>query len=123
MVGIEWVEAAIVDARINAEVNGISNATFYAGDMKDLLTPAFMAQEGKPDVVITDPPRDGMHKSVVETLLQMAPEKIVYVSCNSATQARDIALMQEQYTVEKLVPVDMFPHTFHVESIALLLRK
>ncbi len=123
VVGIEWVEAAIVDARINAEVNGISNATFYAGDMKDLLTPAFMAKEGKPDVVITDPPRDGMHKSVVETLLQMAPKKIVYVSCNSATQARDIALMQEYYTVEKLVPVDMFPHTFHVESIVLLLRK
>ena len=123
VVGIEWVEAAIEDAKINAEVNGISNAHFYAGDMKELLTPDFIAREGKPDVIISDPPRDGMHKSVVETLLKVAPEKIVYVSCNSATQARDIALMSELYEVSKIVPVDMFPHTFHVESVALLTKK
>ncbi|MCF8253941.1 MAG: 23S rRNA (uracil(1939)-C(5))-methyltransferase RlmD [Bacteroidia bacterium] len=120
VVGIEYVEQAIEDAKKNAELNAISHTDFYAGDMKDLLTSEFIEQHGKPDVVITDPPRAGMHEDVINQLLQVRPARIVYVSCNPATQARDIALMADVYEVKKVQPVDMFPHTHHVENIALL---
>ena len=123
VIGIEYVPEAIEDARVNASINGITNTLFYAGDMKDVLNEAFIAQHGKPEVIITDPPRAGMHKDVVETLLKAAPERIVYVSCNSATQARDIQLMEADYKVMAVQAVDMFPHTHHVESIVLLQRK
>lgn len=123
VVGIEYVEAAIDDAWENARINAILNVGFYAGDMKDILTQAFIEENGKPDVIITDPPRAGMHANVVSTILKAAPERIVYVSCNPATQARDIALLDENYKVEALQPVDMFPHTHHVENIALLIRR
>lgn len=123
VVGIEYVEAAVADAHDNALLNNIHNTVFYAGDMKEILTTEFAEKEGIPDVVITDPPRDGMHKDVVERLLLLQPEKIVYVSCNPATQARDIALLSQVYEVVKVQPVDMFPHTHHVESVALLMRK
>lgn len=120
VVGIEYVEAAIQDAFVNAEVNGITNTDFFAGDMKDLLNDEFVAQHGQPDVIITDPPRAGMHDNVVNMILKLAPKKVVYVSCNPATQARDIALMDGDYKVTKIQPVDMFPHTHHVENIVLL---
>lgn len=120
--GVEYVEDAVADARVNAGLNGISNMEFFAGDMKDVLTPDFIRTQGIPDVVITDPPRAGMHEDVVKRILEMQPQKVVYVSCNPATQARDIALMSELYSVEKLQPVDMFPHTYHVENVALLKR-
>ena len=120
VVGIEEVSAAIDDARINAAFNDIKNATFYAGDVKDILDPEFIDRHGKADVVITDPPRAGMHPKVVETLLALEAKKIVYVSCNPATQARDLLLLKEKYDVIRLKPVDMFPHTSHVENIALL---
>jgi len=120
VVGIEYVEQAIEDAKKNAELNAISHTDFFAGDMKDLLTSEFIEQHGKPDVVITDPPRAGMHEDVINQLLQVRPARIVYVSCNPATQARDIALMADVYEVKKVQPVDMFPHTHHVENIALL---
>ena len=120
MVGVEYVPDAIEDAKINAEINGIKNATFYAGDMKNVLNEEFINANGNPDVVITDPPRAGMDEPVVRTLLKMEPTKIVYVSCNSATQARDIAWLDEKYAVTKVRPVDMFPHTHHVENVALL---
>jgi 23S rRNA (uracil1939-C5)-methyltransferase len=120
VVGIEYVEQAIEDAKKNALLNGITHTDFFAGDMKDLLTTEFIEQNGKPDVVITDPPRAGMHEDVINQLLQVRPKRIVYVSCNPATQARDIALMSEVYDVIKVQPVDMFPHTHHVENIALL---
>jgi 23S rRNA (uracil1939-C5)-methyltransferase len=123
VVGIEYVEAAVADAHVNAEVNGIANASFHAGDMKLLLTDEFFAKHGRPDVVITDPPRAGMDEAVVRQLLKAAPEKIVYVSCNTATQARDIAWLDEKYRVEAVQPVDMFPHTHHVENVVLLTRK
>jgi len=123
VVGIEYVPSAIEDAKINSEINGIENTTFYAGDMKDILTPEFIKTHGKPDVVITDPPRAGMHADVVARLLEMEASKIVYVSCNAATQARDIALLQEKYEVKRIRPVDMFPQTQHVENIALLVLK
>lgn len=123
VVGIEYVPTAIEDAKINSELNGINNTTFYAGDMKDILTAEFIAQHGKPDVVITDPPRAGMHADVVTRLLEMEASKIVYVSCNAATQARDIALLQEKYEVKRIRPVDMFPQTQHVENVALLVLK
>jgi 23S rRNA (uracil1939-C5)-methyltransferase len=123
VVGIEYVPTAIEDAKINSELNGINNTTFYAGDMKDILTAEFIAQHGKPDVVITDPPRAGMHADVVARLLEMEASKIVYVSCNAATQARDIALLQEKYEVKRIRPVDMFPQTQHVENVALLVLK
>ncbi len=123
VVGIEYVPTAIEDAKINSELNGINNTTFYAGDMKDILTAEFIAQHGKPDVVITDPPRAGMHTDVVARLLEMEASKIVYVSCNAATQARDIALLQEKYEVKRIRPVDMFPQTQHVENVALLVLK
>jgi 23S rRNA (uracil1939-C5)-methyltransferase len=120
VIGVEYVPSAIEDAWINSSINNISNTKFYAGDMKDVLTPEFIAQHGKPDVVITDPPRAGMHQDVVERLLEMEAPKIVYVSCNAATQARDVALLSEKYDVTRIKPVDMFPHTQHVENVALL---
>ena len=120
VIGIEYVEAAIVDAKENAILNKIENTHFYAGDMKLVLNDELISRHGKPDVVITDPPRDGMHPGVVEKLNELAPKRIVYVSCNTATQARDIALLSEKYNVLKIQTVDMFPHTHHVESVALL---
>ena len=123
VVGIEYVEAAVADAHVNAEVNGITNAAFFAGDMKLLLTDEFFTQHGRPDVVITDPPRAGMDEPVVRQLLKAGPQKIVYVSCNTATQARDIAWLDEAYRVEAVQPVDMFPHTHHVENVVLLVKK
>jgi 23S rRNA (uracil1939-C5)-methyltransferase len=120
VVGIEYVPTAIEDAKFNAEMNGITNTKFYAGDMKDILIAPFIAEHGKPDVVITDPPRAGMHADVVERLLEMEADKIVYVSCNAATQARDLALLVEKYEVVRIKPVDMFPHTQHVENVVLL---
>jgi 23S rRNA (uracil1939-C5)-methyltransferase len=120
VVGIEYVKEAIDDARINAGLNGITNTTFYAGDMKDLLTEELFDREGRPDVIITDPPRAGMHHDVVERLLHSNCPRIVYVSCNPATQARDIQMLSEKYALKTVVPVDMFPHTAHVESVALL---
>ncbi|AKA35990.1 23S rRNA (uracil(1939)-C(5))-methyltransferase RlmD [Flagellimonas lutaonensis] len=120
VVGIEAVPEAIEDAKQNAELNGIGNAAFFVGDMKTVLNQGFIEEQGVPDVVITDPPRDGMHKMVVEQLLNVCPEKIVYVSCNSATQARDLALLKEKYKVARVQPVDMFPQTHHVENVVLL---
>lgn len=120
VVGIEYVESAVEDARANAQLNGIGNTEFVAGDMAKILTDEFIASHGRPSVILTDPPRAGMHPKVVEQLLKVAPERIVYVSCNSATQARDIALLAEKYDVAAVQPVDMFPHTHHVENIALL---
>ncbi len=123
VVGVEYVPEAIEDAKVNSEINKIENTVFYAGDMKDVLSDDFIAENGKPDVIITDPPRAGMHKDVVKVILNAAPEKIVYVSCNAATQARDIQLLDEKYKVVKYRPVDMFPHTAHVENITLLERR
>lgn len=123
VIGIEYVEEAVQDARKNADLNGIKNTTFVAGDMKDILNRSFMEEHGRPDVIITDPPRAGMHEDVVSTILEAAPSRIVYVSCNAATQARDIQLMSEQYDVLAVQPVDMFPHTHHVENVVLLVRK
>ena len=123
VVGIEYVEEAIADARINAERNGFNNTVFYAGDMAKVLTPEFIAANGRPDVVVTDPPRAGMHESVVRQLLQTAPRKIVYVSCNPATQARDLQLLSESYQIGRIQPVDMFPHTQHVENIVELILR
>jgi 23S rRNA (uracil1939-C5)-methyltransferase len=123
VVGIEYVPAAIDDAKANAQVNGLRNTSFYAGDMKDLLNDAFLEANGRPDVVITDPPRAGMHEDVVRMLCRIAAPRVVYVSCNSATQARDLALMKDLYDVKAVQPVDMFPHTQHVENVVLLERK
>ena len=120
VVGVEAVPEAIEDAKANAQHNGIENAVFYVGDMKTVFNEAFIAANGVPDVVITDPPRDGMHKDVVAQLLRIAPKRIVYVSCNSATQARDLALMDAAYKVTRVQPVDMFPQTYHVENVVLL---
>ncbi|MBP5341343.1 MAG: 23S rRNA (uracil(1939)-C(5))-methyltransferase RlmD [Bacteroidales bacterium] len=120
VVGIEYVEEAIADARINARLNGFDNTAFYAGDMAKVLTSEFIDANGRPDVVVTDPPRAGMHESVVRQLLETAPRKIVYVSCNPATQARDLHMLSERYEVRRIQPVDMFPHTQHVENIAEL---
>jgi 23S rRNA (uracil1939-C5)-methyltransferase len=113
----------VEDAKINAGINGISNAHFFADDLAALFTDNFVAEQGYPDVVITDPPRSGMHPKVIAQLLQIEPKRIIYVSCNPATQARDIALLAEKYSVEKVQPVDMFPHTQHVENVSLLVRK
>ena len=121
VVGIEYVEEAIADARLNAKRNGFNNTVFYAGDMAKVLTQEFIAANGRPDVVVTDPPRAGMHESVVRQLLQTAPRKIVYVSCNPATQARDLQLLSERYRIGRIQPVDMFPHTQHVENIVELI--
>ncbi len=120
VVGIETVEQAIADAKVNSELNQIQNTTFFAGDMRKILTADFLLENGKPDVVITDPPRAGMHPDVVTQLLEAEAPKIVYISCNPATQARDIGLLAEKYTVKAVQPVDMFPHTFHVENVILL---
>ena len=123
VVGIEYVPTAIEDAKFNSGINHIDNTIFYAGDMKDILTADFINAHGKPDVVITDPPRAGMHADVVERLLEMEAQKIVYVSCNAATQARDLALLTTKYQVDRIKPVDMFPHTQHVENVVLLTLK
>ena len=123
VIGIEYVPEAIEDARVNSQNNSITNTRFFAGDMKDILTQEFIEQHGAPDIIITDPPRAGMHEDVVQTILRCAPQKIVYVSCNPATQARDVALLQESYSVQKSQAVDMFPHTHHVENVILLERK
>ncbi len=123
VIGIEYVPEAIEDAKINSELNSITNTVFYAGDMKDVLNDDFIAAHGHPDVIITDPPRAGMHPDVVATILKAAPDRIVYVSCNSATQARDLHLMDAQYKVMAVQSVDMFPHTHHVENIVLLHKR
>ncbi|MFP3860600.1 MAG: 23S rRNA (uracil(1939)-C(5))-methyltransferase RlmD [Bacteroidales bacterium] len=120
VVGIESVPEAVMDAKTNAEINNIENTEFVAGDMKDILDRDFMMHHGYPDVIITDPPRAGMHKKVVQNILDAQPERIVYVSCNPATQSRDVNLLSEKYEVDVIQPVDMFPHTYHVENIALL---
>ncbi|MEN1785388.1 MAG: 23S rRNA (uracil(1939)-C(5))-methyltransferase RlmD [Bacteroidota bacterium] len=123
IVGVESVPEAIVDAKANAQNNNIDNASFFVGDMKTIFNSAFIAQNGQPDIIVTDPPRDGMHKKVVEQLLNVAPKKIVYVSCNSATQARDLALLDPNYEIINVQPVDMFPQTHHVENVVLLQKR
>lgn len=123
VIGIEYVPEAIEDAKENSKLNGITNTQFYAGDMKDILTDQFIAEHGRPDVIITDPPRAGMHADVVQTILRAAPKRIVYVSCNPATQARDLQMMDETYKVTKIQPVDMFPHTQHVENVVLMVKR
>ncbi|MBN1181339.1 MAG: 23S rRNA (uracil(1939)-C(5))-methyltransferase RlmD [Bacteroidales bacterium] len=120
VIGIEYVPEAIEDAKTNSELNGITNTSFFAGDMKDILSEKFINEQGKPDVVILDPPRAGVHKDVIDALIYCDAERIVYVSCNPATQARDIALLSERYKMAKAQPVDMFPHTDHVENVVLL---
>lgn len=120
VIGIEYVEEAIVDARDNAQTNHLDNTLFLSGDMKDILTEEFVKQHGVPDVLVTDPPRAGMHNDVIQVILSVAPKRIVYVSCNPATQARDLSLLQTKYKVEAIQPVDMFPHTQHVENVVLL---
>ena len=120
VIGIEYVPEAIEDAKVNAEINGIENTLFFAGDMKDILTQDFINQYGRPDVIITDPPRAGMHQDVVDVILFAEPKRIVYVSCNPATQARDLQLLDVKYRVKAVQPVDMFPHTHHVENVVLL---
>ena len=123
VVGIEEVPEAIVDAKENALMNGIDNCTFYAGDVKNILTQEFAAVHGRPDLVITDPPRAGMHADVLKILLELEAPKIVYVSCNPASQSRDLIVLCEKYELRKIQPVDMFPHTHHVETVALLKLK
>lgn len=123
VIGIEYVPEAIEDAKVNSQINNIENTLFYAGDMKDILTNDFIAQHGRPDVIITDPPRAGMHPDVVNVILNAAPNRIVYVSCNPATQARDLQLMDDHYKVAAVQPVDMFPHTPHVENVVLLEKR
>jgi 23S rRNA (uracil1939-C5)-methyltransferase len=123
VVGIENVSAAIDDARMNSGLNGISNTRFFTGDIAAVLHSDFVARQGVPDVIITDPPRSGMHEAVVKQILQIHPARLVYISCNPATQARDIALMNESYQVARVQPVDMFPHTHHVENVVLLQRR
>jgi 23S rRNA (uracil1939-C5)-methyltransferase len=122
VIGIEYVPEAITDAGLNASLNGIENTLFFAGDMKDILTESFIREHGRPDLIITDPPRAGMHGDVVRAILLASPERIVYVSCNPATQARDLSLLSESYAVRKVQPVDMFPHTHHVENVVLLTK-
>jgi len=123
VIGIEYVPEAIEDAKINSEINGITNTKFFAGDMKDILTDDFITEHGRPDIIITDPPRAGMHPDVVQTILNAKPQRIVYVSCNPATQARDLSMMDADYRVVEVQPVDMFPHTPHVENVVLLERR
>lgn len=123
IVGVEYVPSAIEDAKINSDINGIQNTRFFAGDMKDVLNADFVTENGKPDVIITDPPRAGMHADVVERLMEIEAAKIVYVSCNPSTQARDLVILKEKYDVVKIQPVDMFPHTQHVENVVLLKLK
>ena len=123
VIGIEYVPEAIEDAKVNSAINGIDNTLFYAGDMKDILTQEFITQHGRPDVIITDPPRAGMHDDVINTILFAEPQRIVYVSCNPATQARDLSLLDVKYKVMAVQPVDMFPHTHHVENVVLLEKR
>jgi 23S rRNA (uracil1939-C5)-methyltransferase len=123
VIGIESVPEAIIDAKINAKNNNINNTAFFVGDMAKVFTEQFITENGVPDVIITDPPRDGMHKNVVEQILKILPNKIVYVSCNSATQARDLSLMSKHYAIAKSQAVDMFPQTFHVENVVLLVKR
>ena len=123
VVGIEYVPEAIEDAKVNSEINGITNTLFYAGDMKDMLTQDFINEHGRPDVIITDPPRAGMHNDVIDVILFAEPKRIVYVSCNPATQARDLSLLDAKYKVMAVQPVDMFPHTHHVENVVLLEKR
>lgn len=123
VIGVEYVADAVIDAKNNSELNQILNTQFYAGDMKDVLNNDFINQHGKPDVIITDPPRAGMHEDVVRVILNAAPTKIVYVSCNPATQARDLAMMVDKYEIKNIQPVDMFPQTAHVENVVLLVKK
>ena len=120
VIGIEYVPEAIEDAKVNSQVNGIENTSFFAGDMKDILTDDFIAEHGRPDVIITDPPRAGMHPDVISVIMKARPKRIVYVSCNPSTQARDLQLLDAEYKVVKVQPVDMFPHTPHVENVVLL---
>lgn len=120
VIGLEYVEAAVEDARINSTINGITNTSFYSGDMKDLLDEKFLQTHGRPDVIITDPPRAGMHEDVCKMIVKASPEKIVYVSCNPATQARDLKILAEHYSIDVVQPVDMFPHTMHVENVVRL---
>jgi 23S rRNA (uracil1939-C5)-methyltransferase len=122
VLGIESVDEAIQDARINSEINDIGNTRFFTGDMKDMLSEQFLKDNGKPDVIITDPPRAGMHEDVIKVIKSAGPDKIVYVSCNPSTQARDILLLSDNFKVERVQPVDMFPHTHHVENVVLLRR-
>ena len=123
VVGIEYVEQAIADAKVNTAINGIENCTFYAGDMAKIFTDEFITANGRPDFIVTDPPRAGMAETVVEQLLKIKAKKIVYVSCNPATQARDLQLLCTSYQIKAVQPVDMFPHTQHVENITLLALK
>jgi 23S rRNA (uracil1939-C5)-methyltransferase len=123
VIGIEYVPQAIEDANINSSINGITNTNFFAGDMKDILNEEFIKQNGRPDVIITDPPRAGMHEDVVKRINESGAERVVYVSCNPATQARDLALMNDFYKIEKVQPVDMFPHTHHVENVILMRKR
>lgn len=123
VVGIEYVADAIEDAKVNSELNNIHNTSFYAGDIKNILNDAFLKENGQPDVIITDPPRNGMHEDVVNKILAIHPKRIVYVSCNPATQARDLLILSEKYNVTKIQPVDMFPQTHHVENVVLLVKK
>ena len=120
---MEYVEDAVEDARSNAEYNGINNAVFHAGDMAKILDDDLVTRNGRPQIIITDPPRAGMAESVVKQILKIAPRKIVYISCNPATQARDIFLLKEKYNVGRIRPVDMFPHTQHVENVVELILK
>ena len=121
--GIEYVPEAIEDAVVNSKLNNIKNTLFYAGDMKDILNAAFIEKHGKPDVIITDPPRAGMHEDVIKAILFAEPQRVVYVSCNPATQARDLSLLDTAYKVSAVQPVDMFPHTHHVENVVLLEKR
>ena len=123
VIGIEYVPEAIEDAKLNSKVNGIENTLFYAGDMKDILTDDFVSKHGTPDVMIIDPPRAGMHEDVVGVIMNAEPKRIVYVSCNPATQARDLAMLDAKYKVVEVQPVDMFPHTQHVENVVGLERR
>ncbi|MBI1770294.1 MAG: 23S rRNA (uracil(1939)-C(5))-methyltransferase RlmD [Bacteroidetes bacterium] len=123
VIGLEYVAAAIDDAKINSSLNGINNTDFYSGDIKDLLSEDFLSTHGHPNVIITDPPRAGMHEDVTKMMLKAEPQKIVYVSCNPATQARDLKILSEKYSIEAVQPVDMFPHTVHVENVVSLVRK
>ena len=123
VIGIEYVPEAIEDAIVNARNNNVTNTSFYTGDMRDILTDSFIEENGKPDVMVLDPPRAGIHPDVAKVILRSSPAKIVYISCNPASQARDIALMKDNYTIEKVQPIDMFPHTHHVENVILLKRR
>jgi 23S rRNA (uracil1939-C5)-methyltransferase len=123
VIGIEYVPTSIEDAKINSNINNITNTKFYAGDIKDILVADFVKAHGKPDVIITDPPRAGMHPDVVARLMEIEAQKVVYISCNAATQARDLLVLKEKYDTVKIQPVDMFPHTQHVENVVLLVLR